>query len=188
MEKKAPNLERISLFHRVRAEQAADLLQFSICLKLLPKIWLICIVSTMFQIFSNIVKNIEVKIASLRIGIHHIVKKSEHPPAPPYTTRDVRPAPSRGFSPLQKKGSLSAQTEILSPLLIAQHPPKLINFLLFPTYRQFLNANVFWPFLHCKTTIFGPPCFQKFFLILYHITKLQYEIPRTHKSVSKYPP
>ena len=37
-----------------------DLLEFSIHLKLFPKTSLICIVSTMFQFFSNIVKNIEV--------------------------------------------------------------------------------------------------------------------------------
>ena len=79
-----------------------DLLQFSICLKLLPKTSLICIVSRMFQIFSNIIQNIEfdvfslskhrLKMASLRIWKHCIVKKSEHcPHLPPisYTESSI---------------------------------------------------------------------------------------------------
>ena len=65
-----------------------DLLQFSISLKLLPNTSLICIVSTMFQLCLNMVKTSRsifsskhrLKIASLRIWKHRIIKKSEHCP------------------------------------------------------------------------------------------------------------
>ena len=79
-------------------QKLKDFLQFSIRLKLSPKTSLICIASTMFQLFSNIVKNIEVDVffrTSPKNDIvknwetshrqkHRIVKKSEHrPPLPP---------------------------------------------------------------------------------------------------------
>ena len=65
-----------------------DLLQFSISLKLLPNTSLICIVSTMFQLCLNMVKTSRsifsskhrLKIASLIIWKHRIIKKSEHCP------------------------------------------------------------------------------------------------------------
>ena len=78
-------------------QNSKDLLQLSTCLKLSPKTSLICIASTMFQLFSNIVKNIEVDVffrTSPKNDIvknwetshrqkHRIAEKSNHrPPLP----------------------------------------------------------------------------------------------------------
>ena len=71
-----------TLLSHIVAKMKGFTCHFSIRLKCSPKTSLICIASTMFQLFSNIVKNIEVnvfsehrlKMTSLRIGKHRIVK------------------------------------------------------------------------------------------------------------------
>ena len=63
-------------------------------------------------------------------------------------------------------------------------------------FQPIFEFATFWPFLHCKTAIFGTPMvgglkmilFQKFFLILFYITKLQYKPPGTKKVCLSPPP
>ena len=71
-------------------------------------------------------------------------------------------------------------------------PQKCWNCLLFEAFTtfgsvssQFLNSVLFWQFLECEIAILGTPpvgglkivFFQKFFLILFYTTKLQYKSP-----------
>ncbi len=86
--------KRNTLLSHIVAKMKRFTCHFSICLKTLPKTSLICIASTMFQLFSNIVKNIEVNFffrTSPKNDIvknwetshrqkHRIIKKSEHRP------------------------------------------------------------------------------------------------------------
>ena len=91
-----------------------------------------------------------------------------------------------------ENGTSSARIQKRRPLFHANIPPKWWNrhlFYAFTTFgsdsSQFLNLVLVRPFLHCKTDIFGTPLvgglkiilFQKFFLILFYITKLQYKPP-----------
>ena len=83
-----------TLLSHIVAKMKGFTCHFSIRLKCSPKTSLICIASTMFQLFSNIVKNIEVDVffrTSPKNDIvknwetshrqkHRIVKKSEHRP------------------------------------------------------------------------------------------------------------
>ena len=63
-------------------------------------------------------------------------------------------------------------------------------------FQPIFEFATFLPFLHCKTAIFGTPMvgglkmilFQKFFLVLFYITKLQYKPPGTKKVCLSPPP
>ena len=88
------NYYKKTLLSHIVAKMKGFTCHFSIRLKFSPKTSLICIASTMFQLFSNIVKNIEVDVffrTSPKNDIvknwetshrqkHRIVKKSEHRP------------------------------------------------------------------------------------------------------------